>query len=182
MDSFMSNLFYYTHKSLKIVNMEDIMFRSTSPIDHIIDDIYLGDFRAADNLTQLKEHNITHIINCALGIPEQFSSDIIYLSLNMKDNLSQDLTNGIKSSMEFIISEREKNPNAKFFIHCKQGVSRSVAIVLSYMIIHNRMNYEDSVEYLLKRRNVAKPNSYFAEQLRKLEEDIKTENDEKIEK
>jgi len=60
-----ADLFYYSHKILKVVNMNDFMFKSSNPIDHIIDNIYLGDFRAADDIETLKKLGITHVINCA---------------------------------------------------------------------------------------------------------------------
>lgn len=179
-DKIVSNFMYYANKSLKIINMNSILFRSTSPIDHIIDNIYLGDYRAADETSILREHGITHIINCAINLPEQHKDKFDYFSLKLRDNITQSLTEAIKISLDFIKKSQNENQNLigegkedvqerKVFIHCRQGVSRSASIVLAYMILEKNMTYKEALEYLVAKRNVVKPNPFFEEQLKNLE-------------
>jgi protein-tyrosine phosphatase len=167
-----SNLFYYAFKGLKKVKLDSIIFTSKSPIDHIVDNIYLGDFRAADNIELLTKMEITHIINCADNIPEQFPTQFNYLPLKLKDDKKQDLTEAIQRSLEFI--HQSDVENKKVFIHCKQGVSRSCSIVVAYLISSKNMSYDEAIEVILKERNVVLPNPNFESQLRKFEEMIKS--------
>jgi serine/threonine/tyrosine-interacting protein len=164
MDKIATGLFYISHKALRYVNMSNIMYHSDSPIDQILDNIYLGDFRAADDISILRDNGITHIINCAKDIPEVFPTDFEYLSLNLKDTPNEDLIEAISDSMNFM-----KNAK-KVFIHCKQGVSRSASIVLAYLIKYENMKYDTALSFLQMKRFCVNPNLGFESQLRKFEE------------
>jgi protein-tyrosine phosphatase len=164
MDKLASGLFYISHKALRIVNLSNIMYHSDSPIDHITENIYLGDFRAADDISILHAYGITHIINCARDMPEVFPNNFKYLSLNLRDTLGEDLTEAIILSMDFI------KKGKSVFIHCKQGVSRSASIVLAYLIKEKQMNYDAALKVVLNKRQCVNPNLSFETQLRWLEE------------
>jgi hypothetical protein len=164
MEKIVTNIFYYSHKALRIINLSTLMYHSPSPIDKITDKIYLGDFRAADSRELLLGHGITHIINCAKDIPEVYPDTFKYLSLNLKDNNRQDLTEAICVSLGFI------NEADRVFIHCKQGVSRSASIVIAYLIKEKQMTFDTALENILAVRNCVNPNNGFEAQLRRLEE------------
>ena len=51
----------------------------------ILFDLYLGDRHDAENLSMLHEHQITHIVNCALDLENPFPAEFTYLSLEMED-------------------------------------------------------------------------------------------------
>jgi protein-tyrosine phosphatase len=177
MKNFITKVFTSSHYILKKVNIDYMMYRSDSAIDHIHDHIYLGDFRAADNLNLLQDNNVTHIINCAHGLPNQFQNDIDYLELHLHDIQSQDLTEAIEKSMEFM-----KNAKSNVFVHCKQGVSRSASIVIAYLITFNKMTFDEAFEYVNSKRKVVLPNPGFEMQLREYEKKVlgkKSEEEEK---
>jgi protein-tyrosine phosphatase len=176
MDNFKTALLYYSNKVLTKLSINSVLFHSRSPIDHIIDHIYLGDLRAADDTSILQLHEITHIINCAVGLPETFPENYKYLSLNLRDDTDQDLSEAFKVSLEFL-----KDKNAKVFIHCKQGVSRSASIVLAYLIMEKGLSYNEAFEVLVKKRNVVRPNTFFEQQLKQLAEKSKKEKSNKME-
>jgi protein-tyrosine phosphatase len=163
MDKIASGIFYLSHKALRIMNMSTLMYHSISPLDQITDKIYLGDFRAADDKNILLDNGITHIINCARDIPEVYQDTFSYLSLNLRDANSQDLTEAIIVSLKFIENAK------KVFIHCKQGVSRSASIVLAYLIKEKDMSYDSALEKVIMKRHCVNPNPGFEAQLRYLE-------------
>jgi protein-tyrosine phosphatase len=164
MDKLVTGLFYISHKALRYVKMSNFMYHSDSPIDEITDNIYLGDFRAADDINILRDNGITHIINCAKDMPEVYPGEFEYLSLNLKDTANEDLTEAISVSMQFI-----KNAG-KVFIHCKQGVSRSASIVIAYLIKIKNMKYDNALMFVQMKRFCVNPNPGFESQLRKYEE------------
>jgi protein-tyrosine phosphatase len=159
--------YVYKNSILNISILTQIIFRSRNSIDHITDNIYLGDLRAADDLSLLQEYGITHIINCPEALPEVFPENFVYLSLNLKDNLEQDIKEPVKKSISFL-----KKNQGKFLIHCKQGASRSASIVLAYLIIEKQMTLSDALEKLKSIREVVEPNSNFLNQLKEIERDI----------
>ena len=52
-------------------------------------------------------------------------------------------------------------------VHCQAGVSRSVSIVIAYLIRKNRTTYENALETVRQKRPVANPNKGFVKQLLK---------------
>lgn len=68
-----------------------------------------------------------------------------------------------------------KDPDARILVHCASGVSRSVSMVLSYLITEKMyMNLDDALTFLRKNRPQASPNIGFRMQLEQL---IKSERD-----
>jgi protein-tyrosine phosphatase len=164
-----TGLFKFGHKALGMLNLSNLMYRSDIPIHEITENVYLGDFRAADDMTYLKHHGITHIINCAEGIPEVYPESFKYLSLELKDIESQDLTEAITISLDFI------KDGGRVFIHCKMGVSRSASIVIAYLMKERGMSYNEALSFVATKRACVVPNRGFEAQLRKLEEEWRIE-------
>lgn len=171
MTKFTAFMFKNSNKFLKKLGANHLIYFSDTNIDHIVDNLYLGDFRAAEDLEVLKKYNITHIINCAAYIPECFSSDIKYLSLEMSDDKYQDLTECIKKAAFFIDDATLNGGNV--FIHCQQGVSRSASILISYIITKKGLSYDKALELVNSKRKVVKPNKYFKKQLQDYEKGLK---------
>lgn len=53
------------------------------------------------------------------------------------------------------------------YVHCYAGVSRSVTVVLAYLMKFWKWNLKTALEFVQAKRIVAKPNDGFMEQLRK---------------
>ena len=51
-------------------------------------------------------------------------------------------------------------------VHCQAGISRSVAVVIYYLMEHQAMNYEQAYECVKYARWMAKPNKAFEQQLK----------------
>jgi hypothetical protein len=71
-------------------------------------------------------------------------------------------------TIHFIIN-RAIIKNQKVFIHCLGGISRSPALIISYLMIENEWSYEDAYTYMKRKRNSIEPNSGFIKQLKNLE-------------
>jgi hypothetical protein len=57
-------------------------------------------------------------------------------------------------------------------VHCVAGVSRSTAMVLSYLIKYKKMTLKDAFKRVIEKRPIIKPNTAFFEQLIKYEKRI----------
>lgn len=95
----------------------------------ILPNLFLGDRWDASDSAVLREHGITHIVNCSKELPCRFESEFAYLWLPMED---PDPTFGekIAESCRFIDEGRAAG---KVLVHCTAGVSRSAAIILAYL-------------------------------------------------
>ena len=59
-------------------------------------------------------------------------------------------------------------------VHCKYGISRSVAFIIAYLIKYLKFSADSALEFLLKKRSKIKPNDGFMDQLREYEREYAT--------
>lgn len=69
--------------------------------------------------------------------------------------------------------------NKKILVHCMAGISRSVSLVVYYMMKHNTTTYNIAYTHVKKHRIIASPNNSFKKQLKTYEKkrELFTEND-----
>ena len=76
-------------------------------------------------------------------------------------------------SVHKIISEALTH-NKNVIVHCAAGMSRSPTLVIAYFMIENRWSYEETINFVRKRRPIVEPNLGFVKQLKSLEFKLKT--------
>ncbi len=127
--------------------------------DHIINNIYLGDREGVLSKSLLDKHNIKIIINISNTRYDEYENRLYY-HFDIDDNKNEDISIFFNQFMEIINENNDKN----IYIHCMNSVSRSVTLVLYYLL--QSMNLHDSFVYLKsKRTQYTKPNSGFIKQL-----------------
>jgi protein-tyrosine phosphatase len=52
-------------------------------------------------------------------------------------------------------------------VHCLAGVSRSVSLVLAFLIKHQGFSYNQAFDFVKSRRKIIHPNDGFIQQLKK---------------
>ena len=168
----LARFFPLVHNTLKFFGIKNVLYKDATPIDHIIDNIYLGDFRTADNIDMLRQYNITHIINCAFNLPNRFPEQITYKRLDLRDEPDQPITERLEEAYQFIKENKDKN----IFVHCVFGKSRSASVVIFYVMKEKKMNFQEAKNFVKNIRNIVEPNSGFESELnRYYEEHIKSE-------
>ena len=172
----LARFFPLVHNTLKFFGIKNALYKKDSnPIDHIIDNIYLGDFRTADNIDILKEHNITHIINCAFNLPNKYPEQITYKRLELRDETDQPIIEKLEEAYQFIKENKDKN----IFVHCVFGKSRSASVVIFYIMKEKKLNFNEAKNIVKNIRQIVEPNSGFENELnRYYEEHIKNDKDE----
>ena len=172
----LARFFPLVHNTLKFFGIKNALYKKDSnPIDHIIDNIYLGDFRTADNIDILKEHNITHIINCAFNLPNKYPEQITYKRLELRDETDQPIIEKLEEAYQFIKENKDKN----IFVHCVFGKSRSASVVIFYIMKEKKLNFNEAKNFVKNIRQIVEPNSGFENELnRYYEEHIKNDKDE----
>ena len=177
----LARFFPMLYNTLKFFGIKNAIYKKdTNPIDHIIDNIYLGDFRTADDINLLKEYNITHIINCAFNLPNRFPNEITYKRLDLRDEPNQPIIEKLEEAYEFIKENKDKN----IFVHCVFGKSRSSSVVIFYIMKEKKLNFQEAKNYVKNIRNIVEPNSGFELELNKYYDEhianIAENNDNKI--
>lgn len=151
-------------------------------LDCISKCVYLSDWRSATDEDLLANHKISAIIcvNNLFKSPEELSIykklGILHFHINAEDSEYVDLKKWFAKTIE--IMEYYVSRNKNILVHCTAGISRSVTIVLAYLIylshccgskrpskpiIHNLY------KYVCTKRDVALPNPGFYSQLVKFE-------------
>jgi predicted protein tyrosine phosphatase len=132
-------------------------------MSRITEQLFLGGASEASDEEWLKKNHITHIVNCAEEIDSHFPHRFNYLRLNLKDIPEQSLYEVLQRSYEFIRSAISRGGTV--YVHCAAGVSRSVSIVVYFLMKLKKWTYLQALHYVRERRSIAQPNQGFARQL-----------------
>ncbi|CBZ50027.1 putative dual specificity protein phosphatase, catalytic domain-containing protein [Neospora caninum Liverpool] len=95
-----------------------------------------------------------------------------YHRLDMVDNATEKLSRHFERFWALMERVRIRE-SGNVLVHCNQGVSRSVAMVSSYLIRFFKMTADDAVALIQINRPVAKPNDAFMRQLRELDAELR---------
>ena len=110
--------------------------------------LFLGADEVARDLTKLRAHGITHVLNTA-GVAcrnyHEGVSEIEYKTLHLYDSPRQDVAPVMYTAVEYI--ERAIGGGGKVFVHCHQGVSRSTTMVLAYLMwVERPLSFQDAFD------------------------------------
>jgi len=147
----------------KTINDELILFDKTSSMDEIVENIFIGNYSAASNKSLLQEKGVTHILIAANNLEKFFPNDFEYKIFPLYDSEYTKITKYFEESNNFI---KNSILNGKILIHCGAGISRSVSLLLAYMIANMNMNYSEAIKIMKEKRSIANPNPGFEKQLR----------------
>lgn len=130
----------------------------------VADHIYLGGDAVARNRDILRQHGITHVLNCVGFVcPEYFKSDLVYKTLWLQDSPTEDITSILYDVFDYFEDVREQG--GRVLVHCYQGVSRSTSLVIAYLMWREGQSFDDAFQYVKAARGIANPNMGFACQL-----------------
>ncbi|CAF1219800.1 unnamed protein product [Adineta steineri] len=132
----------------------------------IIDDfLYLGSINDACTPEILNELKITHLVNLSITriILDQ-SYELLHLPLH--DTLDENITIYFQQINQFIYNCHQQK-GGRCLVFCKHGRSRSVAIVIAYLIEHHGHSLSSAYLLISKIRPTISPNRNYLKQLDK---------------
>lgn len=130
--------------------------------------LYVGGERAA-SAPELMRRGMGHVLNCSEQIP--FSSEVTRNQhLPLRDHPGEELAAHFPEAFKFL--REAKACGGRCLVHCRVGASRSVAMVLAYLITNEGMRLSDAWALVLACRPQARPNSGFARQLLDLDQAV----------
>ncbi|WWD16052.1 hypothetical protein CI109_100477 [Kwoniella shandongensis] len=136
--------------------------------------LYLGpEIASEEEVETLRRMGVKRILNVALecdddsglGLKEKFK----YYRIPMRDIVEESgVAQGMRESCDFLDDARLHS--APTYVHCKAGKSRSVTVVLAYLIHANAWTLKTSYAYVAERRKGISPNIGFVAELMQFEE------------
>jgi dual specificity phosphatase 12 len=149
------------YKYVKYIYMPDM--------NHVISNVYLGNWFDSTNWDALRNEGITHIltlnrtrIHTKKQLLEMKSRGISNMYISIDDNQYSDISRHFDKCFSFIRSAD------KVLVHCSAGVSRSSTVVAAFLINSTKMNADDALSFIRSKRPRVKPNRGFMSQLYKL--------------
>jgi len=131
----------------------------------ILPGLIVGGFHESFDRDLLTTHNVTHILNVATECNVTERVGLIYAKVDMPDDCpSTDISVAFSKCMDFIIAAHQKK--SCVFVHCLEGVSRSVCVTLCYMVQHVGWKFEHALMHIRSRRPHVDPFPKYIAQTR----------------
>ncbi|EOA31476.1 hypothetical protein CARUB_v10014662mg [Capsella rubella] len=140
--------------------------------------LYLGSFAAANNKNALIAYNVTHILTVASSLRPAHPDDFVYKVVRVVDKEDTNLGIYFDECVDFI--DKAKRQGGSVLVHCFVGKSRSVTIVVAYLMKKQGMTLAQALQHVKSRRPIASPNAGFIRQLQDLEKSIQGKQEERI--
>ncbi|XP_044216544.1 dual specificity protein phosphatase 22-B-like isoform X2 [Thunnus albacares] len=134
--------------------------------NQVLPDLYLGNLKDARDKELLAQHNITHILSIH-DTAAPVLEDMTYLCISAADHSKQNLMQYFRDSIMFIHESRIKGEGC--LVHCVAGVSRSVTLVVAYIMTVTGRGWVESLAAVRAARPCAGPNLGFLRQLEEFE-------------
>ncbi|KAI0683570.1 DSPc-domain-containing protein [Cytidiella melzeri] len=135
--------------------------------------LYLGSLQAIFDAQLLASHSIGALVQ-VLDAPWLPSVDahgpgkMESYRLDILDSTTADLKPHLEATVRWIDERLRKGVNV--LVHCQQqGISRSSAVVIAYLIYTHNMTYDAAFDLVKRKRACVKPNSGFVKCLQEWE-------------
>jgi len=138
--------------------------------------LYLGARPTRERVRELKEAGITHVVSC-LTDDDRSQMDFLreefqHLFLGIYDGMDQDIEGTLSLFFDFAAAAMASDSNAKLFVHCEVGVSRSATMATALLMKTEGMSFFDALRRVRSKRIQVLPNIGFASQLQRLEHEL----------
>lgn len=135
-------------------------------MNKIVDGLYLGNIRDAENRGSMSQNGVTHILS-VYNNAKPVLEDKTYLCINAADASSQNLSQYFKECIAFIHECRLSGGSC--LVHCLAGVSRSTTMVVAYLMTVTPYSWEECLSAVRAVRSFVGPNGGFLQQLQEYE-------------
>ncbi|RIA80891.1 dual specificity phosphatase, partial [Glomus cerebriforme] len=142
------------------------------PTEIIQDFLYLSGVYTAANGDLLASNNITHVINISpcTNFYETKVPKSILKKLYVHDEPGENIKKFFDVSNKFIYKAKETR--GRVLIHCWAGRSRSVSLILAFLMDLYKYSFNEAFNYVKAKRSIIKPNRGFRLQLSDYEAEL----------
>ena len=127
----------------------------------------LGSQDVAAHLSILERYNVTHILNLASCVENFYPEQFQYKYIKIEDYPEAQILPHFETAFEFI---NEGMQSGCVLVHCNAGVSRSVTVVVAYLMKTKNMSLKQALDLVKTKRPTMCPNEGFQTQLQTYED------------
>eukprot|EP00897_Mesotaenium_endlicherianum_P004553 jgi/Mesen1/4125/ME000218S03236 len=158
------------------------LLRAVAFAKHIADDrkpcevdlcVYVGSVGAANNREDLKKLNITAVLTVANAMEPFYPEEFQYEIISVLDDPQVDLLSRFDDCHKYINTVKQQG--GKVLVHCFAGRSRSVTVVIAYLMREKRLRFLAAYRHTARCRPEAAPNAGFIAQLQAYERRLEAE-------
>lgn len=133
--------------------------------------LFLGSVGVACNKDVLKSFNVTHILIVAKSLEPAYPNDFVYKKIEVLDSPDTNLEQHFDECFNFI--DEAKRQGGGVLVHCFAGRSRSVTIVVAYLMKKHHLSLSQALDLVRSKRPQVSPNQGFLFQLQNFEKSIR---------
>lgn len=137
----------------------DLILNRTDETGAVSPCLYLGDADAAKDSGLLKSLGISHVVTAAFGhddpkddVGARFPADFTYHEAKIPDSSELDLSPYFAPCADFIRNSLDA-PQNRVFIHCMVGTSRSVSLLIYYMMRERHYTLRNALLHIMHQRS-----------------------------
>jgi hypothetical protein len=160
-----------------------LQFLQVNDVTIVIDNfLYLSSMKAARSIDVIERLGITHIVNAtnrSVGNSFQDSPyNVKYFNVDCDDSEIYSIAKYFEPVIGFINdaksddSNQSSSKNGKVLVHCMCGISRSVSLILAYLMYAQCIDLRTAYYFVKEKRDFISPNESFAEELLSFEKDL----------
>ena len=139
----------------------------------ILPHLYLSCRKAASNRVGLTANNISRILNVTSEESEyQHLDGFSCFQIAVEDSHEVDMLQYLPNAFAFI--EEARNSNEKVLVHCHAGMSRSVTVVIGYLMKFYGHTLNTAYDFVRQKKSNISPNFSFLQQLIQFESSLRT--------
>lgn len=120
----------------------------------------------------MKKHAIQSVLVCGNYLETPFSHNVKYKIFSIFDDTREKILGLLDEGVDFVATEKKEGKSV--LIHCQAGRSRSGSFAVAYIMKTRGLPYEESLNFIKKKRWEVQPNRGFAAQLRLYEKQLKS--------
>ncbi|CAD8109135.1 unnamed protein product [Paramecium sonneborni] len=117
-----------------------------------------------ESIKLIKDQQINAVLSAVWFGCKSLDKNVEHLIIKAEDNPNYEMSKHFEESVKFI------NDNLKItnvLVHCAAGISRSVCLIIAYMIKIHKIKPQDALMKIQQNRKWANPNDGFKKQLEK---------------
>ncbi len=133
---------------------------------HIIDNIYLSNLRDAEDIALINTNDIKVVCRLSDDHNESIYGSLVeFHNFECEDNImAGDEMIEAADKIYHIVSQTKDH----VLIHCNEGQSRSVSVIIYYMIRKYGTSFDRALAHIKNIKHDVRPNSVFERRLRHL--------------